>query len=93
MKVTLYVYWDSILGEADATTYKRNLSESYNSNLVLLRIEGIEIDDVEKPSDEFLRGKLVASLQGQKSTIQADAHMKIKAIDEKIQELLCLESK
>lgn len=93
MKVKLWVYWNTRDGCADVSSFDRDLSEWYNSHLILIGTEVVKIADVREPDPVYVRGILVQNLQDKKVDIQAAAHMKIKAIDEKIQELLCLEAK
>jgi len=93
MKITLWIYWNTMFGESSISVYERDLSQAYHSEYIFLYTEEVEIQAIVKPDDDFLRGKMVDNLQAKKSAIQAESHMKIKAIDEQIQQLLCIENK
>lgn len=98
MKITLYYYWDtaSYLDDdrrVDVTVYERDLTSVAWSALVFMKAEEVEIPDCQAPSEERRRNEIIGNLNDMKEKLQAETFMKIKQIDEKIQNLLSIENK
>lgn len=50
----------------------------------------LEIPDIDIPTQEEINSYLITGLRKEKEQVLSAAHMKVKAIDEQIQQLLCL---
>lgn len=94
--VTLYVYSAKSLvpWEADEIIVK-----TYDSTDGAYRCSHILIDTVETeieftmPSEREILNRVVANLKAEKTNIEADAYIQAKAIQDKIDSLLCIEHK
>ena len=78
-KETYISAWPCNVGDDDYRTFISEMD---------LEVEGLEI-----PKMEQLIEKRVAAMRDQIEKIKADSFMQIKEIEEKIQQLLCLENK
>ena len=93
MKMNLWYYWNTSSfavkgGEVEVSAYQRDLT-TWQDRILLQQIV-IDIPDCPAPTREDQISGLLDNLAGLRSEIQADAHMKIKAIDDKVAQLLCL---
>jgi hypothetical protein len=95
MKIKLYYYFNPspIHDEEFVEVSMHERSKQYWPNLVFLERKEVEVPDVDVPSMQELTEKIIDNLKEQKKEIMADTHLKIKVIDEKINELLCIENK
>lgn len=67
-----------------------NLSQEYPDDYVLIDVRTIELD-VAVPEPIDVLSKRVTQLQDQKDRIAASASMQIAALEDRIQQLLCIE--
>lgn len=93
---TLYVYcskaelsWES--DEIIVKTYD-STSHSYSCNHILIDTVEAEIEFA-MPDEREILNLAVSNLKAEKSKIEADAYIKAKFIQDKIDSLLCLEHK
>ena len=96
MKLKLYYYWNhptyASKGSIEASTVDfRGLAICMNQR-VFIKEEEIEIPDCAEPSRNEISAELVKNLKAEKSEILAEAHKRVSQIDEKINQLLCLEA-
>ena len=92
MKVTAHLHycknsWDE---EDKFELWPCKFDEQYNKDKMFIKTIEVEVEDTEVPTQEELTHWLVTGLRKQKETIQAETHQKIAALDEQIQQLLCL---
>lgn len=95
MLVTIYYYWNTDIyskkgGECEITLFPRDLSASYYKNDVFIQSLEVEIPDCPAPSREKQVELLLGSLDRQEAAINAETFVKLKALSEKRQQLLCL---
>jgi hypothetical protein len=65
----------------------------FSPDSILLKVIEVEIPDVQAPSRELVMKHKVAKLQEEKKELQAETHIKLKAIEDKINQLQSLEYK
>jgi len=70
--------------------FMHDLSVEYPDDYVLLEVRELSLD-VRVPEPIDVVSKHVAQLQAKKERITASASMQIAALDDKIQQLLCIE--
>lgn len=95
MKVKLY-YFVSIYsseGKLEVSLCDYRTVDCLMKNRIYLDEKEIEIPDCELPSKQEICAGIVTNLRKEKAEIQAETHLKVSAIDEKINQLLCLEAK
>jgi len=91
MKIKLHYYYSPHTEEIDVSLHER--SKEYFGEYPLIQVLDVEVPDCEMPSNDVLRGKVADSLREEKARLLAECHQATKAIDEKIQQLLCLDNK
>ena len=64
------------------------MADMSSSGYILLETRELEF---ESPSDQMLKGQLIRILRDKKKEVQAEAQVKLDAIDAEIQNLLALE--
>lgn len=94
MKIELFYYLNTLCNEAviDVSTYYYTDTPSCMNYRIFLKSETVAIPDCEMPTDEEIRSGLIANLHDEKRRINAETHMKLKDIDDKIRQLLCIEN-
>ena len=95
MKTKIYYYWNTDSyskkgGECEVTLAPRDLTKSYYVNDVLVQVLDVEIPECPTPTREQQVDGLMANLDEQEAQINAELFMKLKEINEKRQQLLCL---
>ena len=93
MKQKIYYHWQQYDWEETGRIYPDTMDRSCSSNFILLKIIEVDLPDVTEPSRELVVKHKVAKLQEEKTKLQAETHIKIKKIDEKISQLQSLENK
>jgi hypothetical protein len=94
MKLDLYYHWNQYDWEDEGkiVVYMSDISE-FSPDSILLKVIEVEIPDVQAPSRELVMKHKVAKLQEEKTALQAETHIKLKAIEDKINQLQALEFK
>ena len=102
MKKTLYFYHEQWLGFRDEqrefavynTKIDDNTDITKSAHLrIFLHEAEVDLPCVELLSEKEVKLALVGGLRKAKDQVQAEAHIKTQQIDEKIQQLLCIENK
>jgi hypothetical protein len=94
MKIEMLYYFDPSAPEERqivASMFERDTK--YWPELVLIEKRNIEIPDVDIPSKEYITLTVISNLNEQKTQILAETYKKVSVIDERINQLLCIESK
>jgi hypothetical protein len=94
MKIEMLYYFDPSAPEERqivASMFERDTK--YWPELVLIEKRNIEIPDVDIPSKESITKTVISNLNEQKTQILAETYKKVSVIDERINQLLCIESK
>ena len=95
MKLKLYYFWNHppymSKGNIEVSTIDWRETQCFMSERVFLKEEEADIPDCAEPSRDEINAELVKNLKAQKSEILAETHQKIARIDDKINQLLCLE--
>jgi hypothetical protein len=65
----------------------------FSPDSILLKVIEVEIPDVQTPSRELVMKHKVAKLQEEKKALQAETHIKLQQIEDKINQLQSLEYK
>jgi hypothetical protein len=94
MKLDLYYHWNQYDWEDEGkiVVYMSDISE-FSPDSILLKVIEVEIPDVQAPSRELVMKHKVAKLQEEKKALQADTHIKLQQIEDKINQLQSLEYK
>ena len=96
MKLKLYYYWNhptyASKGSIEASTVDWRGFEALMTERFFLKEEEVEVPDCAEPSRNEISAELVKNLKAEKSEILAEAHKRVSQIDEKINQLLCLEA-
>ena len=66
---------------------------AYQGDRVFIQELEVDVPDCDVPSKEELANGMIEVLKEQKKSILAETHRKVSAIDERIQQLLCLDNK
>jgi hypothetical protein len=90
MKITMYYFFDPNYGDPKVVAYSYDARGNYQGERVFIQELEVDIPDCDMPTQENITKELVKNLEAKKLEIQAEAHMRIKAIDEKIQSLLAI---
>ena len=94
MKIEMLYYFDpSAPKERQIVASMFERDTKYWPELVLIEKRNIEIPDVDIPSKEFITLTVISNLNEQKTQILAETYKKVSVIDERINQLLCIESK
>ena len=97
MKIKLYLYHEQWAydKEGKITAWGVELPDDINTSRVRVKLGECEVDipDVELLGERELKQIMVDGYRKEKEQIQADTFVKLKAIDDKIQQLLCIEMK
>jgi hypothetical protein len=94
--VRLNVYWSQWAWEKrEAGKFMYTTEDYKHSSEWLHKVAEIECDlpEVAIPTDETLRSNFITNLRQQQKDIQAKAHVDLNAVEERIQQLLCIEAK
>jgi len=90
MKVTAHLTYSKNWDKAQFELWPCKFDNVNDLTHMYIKTIEIEVEDTEVPTQEELTHWLVTGLRKQKETIQAETHQKIAALDEQIQQLLCL---
>ena len=97
MKLKLYLYHQQWTfdkeGEIAVFSFKMDDDTTGPRLRIFIGEYDVEIPDVEVPDEAEIKQIMVGGLRKQKETLQAETHVKLKEIDDKIQQLLCIEMK
>jgi hypothetical protein len=93
MKVDLYYHWQQYDWEDEGKIVVNMNDVTQYLPCILLKVIEVEIPDVQAPSRELVMKHKVAKLQEEKKELQAETHIKLKAIEDKINQLQSLEYK
>ena len=98
MKIEFNVFWKQYDFENDGRFFiisggERNREIYEDKDCLFLKSVEVEIEDITAPSREHVAKAKVASLRADRNAIMADTQKKLNAIDDKIQQLSCLEYK
>ena len=91
MKVKAFLHYEiaPFVGQPKFKLYPFYMSDADTGQILICEVEA-EVPDCEPPSKEFCTQRVVDGLKKDKEAILAETHMRVKAIDERIQKLLCL---
>jgi hypothetical protein len=96
MKIKLYYFYNgaSYISEADRMEVSTiDFRGEYQGMRVFIQEIEHDVPDCATPSKEELANGMIAVLRQQKAAILAETHAKVSNIDDKIQQLLCIEMK
>lgn len=95
MKIKLYYHWLQYKwqGYDEGGVTVRDCDMSMSTDFTLLAVIDIDAPDIGRPTEDQVRNSLVATLTEEKRALQAEVFVKIKTIDDKIQQLTCIENK
>lgn len=97
MKLKLYLYhqqwWFDNDGSIVAFTVKLDDETTGPRLRIFLGERDVEVPDIELLGESEIKQIMVDGLRKQKTQLQANTHVKLKEIDDKIQQLLCIEMK
>ena len=93
MKIKIYYFLRSFMSEStvEASTSDMRGIDCLMTNRIFLEETEIEIPDVPVPGKAEICASMVRNLEKQKSDLQAATHLQLVVINEKINQLLCLE--
>lgn len=91
MKVKAFLHYAiaPFCGEPRFKLYPFDMASSDTGQVLIGEVEA-EVPDCEPPSKEFCTQRVVAGLEKEKKAILAETHIRVKSIDDRIQNLLCL---
>lgn len=89
MKVHAFLHYRSgnCIREPGFVVYPFDMS---STDIILVGEVDVEAPDFAAPSQEFITGRLVDSLKKEKEKVLAETHIKVKRIDDHIQQLLSI---
>jgi hypothetical protein len=97
MKIKIYLYHEewSYSDEAKVVPWHIKFDDEISASRIRLFIKEVEVEipDVKPFEKEAITKRMVNGLEKEKEAIQAETHIKLKAIDDRIQQLLCIEMK
>jgi hypothetical protein len=98
MKIKLYLYHEQWAYDKDAhvAAWHVLLDDEVNTSRVRIKIGECEVDipeDIKLLTEQEVKQIMVDGFKKEKEELQAETFVKIKAIDDKIQQLLCIELK
>jgi len=97
MKIKLYLYHEQWAydKEGKIAAWDVDLPDDISTSRVRVKIGECEVDipDVELLGERELKQIMVDGFRKEKAELQAETFVKLKAIDDKIQQLLCIEVK
>jgi hypothetical protein len=97
MKIKMYFYHEQYSWEKNGRigiwTSKINDSADESSIRVYLAEQEIEIPELKMLTEMQVKQVFIEGLKNLKKELQAETHVKMQKIDDKIQQLLCIEMK
>ena|ERR1035437_8021994 len=96
MKLKLFYFYKTGYVAKDASPIEASTIDWRTCSMMdRVFIQELEIDvpDCVEPSREEITNGIISDLTRQKNEILAETHRKVKVLDDKIQELLCIEMK
>jgi len=98
MKIKLYFYQEQYNWEntprIGVFTYKiSGPNEIESMSRIFIMESEVEIEGLDFLPESVVRNEMVSDLRARKNKIQAETHKKLSEIDDKIQQLLCIEMK
>ncbi|HEY6019527.1 MAG TPA: hypothetical protein VIY48_06390 [Candidatus Paceibacterota bacterium] len=93
MKIKLFYHWQQYDWQEEGQLYISTVDISeHDKYSTLLKVEEVDIPGFVKPSKETLRSGIVKRLEQEKKELLADTHLRVSMIDEKINQLTCIEN-
>ena len=95
MRIKLYYFLNTFMstGEVEVNSSDIRAVDCLMTDRIFLTEMDVEVPDVPVPSKQEICAGMVASLEKQKVDLQAKTYIELTEIDDKINQLLCLESK
>lgn len=95
MKIELYYHWRQYDWQEEGCIEVQAFdnTEYSSDDRILLKIVEVEVPDCPAPSRELIIKHKTAVLQEEKDKLQAETHIKIQQIEDKIRQLSALENK
>lgn len=97
MKIKLYFYHEqwNFEEKGQIVAWHLKMDDELTGNRLRIFIKEHEVDapDIALLPESQIKEIMVSGLRQEAKDLQAETHMKLKAIDEKISQLLCIENK
>ncbi len=90
---TVYIYYHTEDSKFCSTHYDfwQNPESDYSKKFILITQKDVEVPWPEGFNINDLKGRIVDGLRAQQETLKAEAFVAVQNIEDKIQQLLCLE--